>query len=148
MTEKGVAFLVLADKQYPQKLAFVFLQEVCEAFFVELQNTYGTSVSIDYTSKIETIESAYAFQKFEKTIHRKRKEFRDVSAKENIDKLKSELMDVNKIMVESFDMLLNRDKNLNKLHQQATDLKMGSADVSVHWTVFTYVSCFIATERG
>ena len=61
MTEKGVAFLVLADKQYPQKLAFVFLQEVCEAFFVELQNTYGTSVSIDYTSKIETIESAYAF---------------------------------------------------------------------------------------
>ena len=36
-----------------------------------------------------------------------------MNAQENIQKLNQELMDVNKIMTESFDMLLNRDKNLN-----------------------------------
>jgi hypothetical protein len=36
-------------------------------------------------------------------------------------------MDVSKIMVESFDMLLNRDKNLNQLSNKAADLKMNSA---------------------
>lgn len=46
-------------------------------------------------------------------INRKKKEFRDVNAKENIEKLNQELMDVGKIMTESFDMLLNRDRNLN-----------------------------------
>lgn len=86
-------------------------------------------------SKIECIDCSYAFQKFEKTINRKRKEFRDASAKENIDKLKSELMDVSKIMVESFDMLLNRDKNLKGLEDKADELKRGSAGVSatVDW---------------
>ena len=49
----------------------------------------------------------------ERNINRKKKEFRDMNAQENIEKLNQELMDVNKIMTESFDMLLNRDKNLN-----------------------------------
>jgi len=38
-------------------------------------------------------------------------------------------MDVSKIMVESFDMLLNRDKNLNQLHEKAIELKSSSADL-------------------
>jgi vesicle transport protein SEC22 len=49
----------------------------------------------------------------EKQINRKRKDFRDASAKENIDKLNNELKDVGKIMSESFDMLVNRGRNLN-----------------------------------
>jgi hypothetical protein len=44
-------------------------------------------------------------------------------------------MDVSKIMVESFDMLLNRDKNLKGLEDKADELKRGSAGVSatVDW---------------
>jgi len=51
--------------------------------------------------------------KFEKQINRKRKDFRDTNAKENVDKLNQELLGVSQIMTESFEMLLNRDKNLN-----------------------------------
>ena len=48
---------------------FVFLQEVAFAFHDELRNTYGSANNIDYLSKIETIESQYAFIKFGK-LHR------------------------------------------------------------------------------
>lgn len=62
----------------------------------------------------------------EKVINRKKKEFRDVNAKENIEKLNQELLDVGKIMTESFDMLLNRDRNLHQLSDKASNLRDGS----------------------
>ena len=113
--QNGIVYLTIAERMYPQKLAFVFLKDVAEAFQDELRNSYGTSAGIDYLSKIETIENSYSFLKFEKTITKKRKEFRDSSAKENIDRLNQELLDIKNIMHENFDMILNRDKNLSKI---------------------------------
>lgn len=55
----------------------------------------------------------------ERVILKKKKEFKDANAQENLDKLNQELVDVNKIMTESFDMLLNRDNNLNKISAQS-----------------------------
>lgn len=76
--------MVLADSSYPQKLAHLYLQEVADLFQEELKASFGTQAGIDYESKIETIENQYAFLKFgnslltsEKTINRKRKEYRD-----------------------------------------------------------------------
>jgi vesicle transport protein SEC22 len=80
-------------------------------------------------SKIETIENSYSFLKFEKTITKKRKEYRDSSAKENIDRLNQELIDIKNIMHENFDMILNRDKNLSKISQMSSDLKDNSKKV-------------------
>lgn len=48
----------------------------------------------------------------ERVVLKKRKEFKDMNAEENIERLNQELIDVNKIMTESFEMLLNRDNNL------------------------------------
>ncbi len=59
-------YLTLADQKYPQKLAFMFLGEVSESFQAELQNTYGSGAGVDHLSKIETIDSQYAFIKFGK----------------------------------------------------------------------------------
>ena len=72
-------------------------------------------------------ESTYKFLKFERVINKKRKEYRDASTKENIDKLNQELVDVKNIMSESFEMLLNRDKNLNKLTELGKSLSEDSA---------------------
>ena len=58
--------MTIAERQYNQKLVFVFLQEVAHAFHDELRNTYGSANNIDYLSKIETIENQYAFLKFGK----------------------------------------------------------------------------------
>ena len=38
-------------------------------------------------------------------------------------------MDVNKIMTESFDMLLNRDKNLNQIVHESANLREDSKDL-------------------
>ena len=64
--------------------------------------------------------------KFERIVNKKRKEYRDVNTKENIDKLNQELVDVKNIMSESFEMLLNRDKNLNKLSELGQNLAADS----------------------
>lgn len=63
-------------------------------------------------------------------IARKKKEFRDSNAKENIDKLNQELVDIKNIMHENFDMILNRDRNLSKISQMSSDLKDNSKKVS------------------
>jgi len=65
----------------------------------------------------------------EKVITKKRKEFRDSNAKENIDKLNQELLDIKNIMHENFEMVLNRDKNLNKISKLSSDLKDNSKKV-------------------
>ncbi len=127
--QNGIVYLTIAERMYPQKLAFVFLKDIADSFQDELRNSYGTSAGIDYLSKIETIENSYSFLKFEKTIAKKRKEYRDSSAKENIDRLNQELLDIKSIMHENFDMILNRDKNLSKISQMSSDLKDNSKKV-------------------
>jgi len=79
--------MTIAERQYNQKLVFVYLQEVAHAFHDELRNTYGSSNNIDYLSKVETIENQYAFLKFERVILKKKKEFKDMNKQENLDKL-------------------------------------------------------------
>ena len=44
----------------------MFLNEISESFAAELQNTYGSGAGVDHLSKIETIDSQYAFIKFGK----------------------------------------------------------------------------------
>jgi vesicle transport protein SEC22 len=83
-----------------------------DLFQVELQNTFGSTSNVDFRSRIETIDKQYAFIKFEKTITKKRKEFRDGNTAENLQKLNSDLMDVGKVLSESFEMLLDRDGRL------------------------------------
>lgn len=52
-----------------------------------------------------------------------------MNKQENLDKLNQELIDVNKIMTESFEMLLNRDGNLNKISNQSANLRKSSQDL-------------------
>jgi hypothetical protein len=55
--------MVLADRGYPKGLAFHFLEEIQKLFQDELRKEFGTG-SVDYRSKIETIDKVYAFLKF------------------------------------------------------------------------------------
>ena len=57
MTKDGIVYLVIADKQYTAKLAFIFLNEIASLFMEEIRNTYGSAPNIDYLSKVETIEN-------------------------------------------------------------------------------------------
>ena len=64
--QEGIVYLVIAERNYPQKLGFVYLKDIAECFQEELKNSYGTSGGVDYYSKIETIENQYSIIKFVK----------------------------------------------------------------------------------
>ena len=49
---ENVVFLTIADKSYPRKLAFSYLEELAKVF----ANTYG--------AKVETVRKPYAFVGF------------------------------------------------------------------------------------
>ena len=66
IVKSGVIYMCLADSKYPQKLALTFLSQICDAFVMELQNTYGTSNTADHKTKIDSIDNLYAFIKFGK----------------------------------------------------------------------------------
>ena len=72
---------------------------------------------------------SFSFKLIERVILKKRKEFKDMNAEENIERLNQELIDVNKIMTESFEMLLNRDNNLNKIQERSSQLRDSSKDL-------------------
>jgi hypothetical protein len=56
-----VVFLVIADKVYPQKLAFSYLYDIMNMFNDELQKRYGTGSGFDYSSAVETIDTPFSF---------------------------------------------------------------------------------------
>lgn len=41
MIEQGICYLTLADKGYPKRLAFLYLEEIHQEFVEELKHDYG-----------------------------------------------------------------------------------------------------------
>lgn len=58
----GVIYTVIADLQYPAKLASLYLDCIIGAFADELKTLYGASTNV--RSKLETIENSHHFVKF------------------------------------------------------------------------------------
>ena len=84
--DENVVYLVIADKKYPPKLAFCFIKEINDGFNEELKNQFGTQ-SVSYYSKLETIDRANYFIKFEKFIKKKKIDYIDANSQNNIDRL-------------------------------------------------------------
>eukprot|EP00386_Alphamonas_edax_P014370 GDKI01044179.1.p1 GENE.GDKI01044179.1~~GDKI01044179.1.p1 ORF type:complete len:225 (-),score=68.89 GDKI01044179.1:25-699(-) len=120
--EDGVCYMTLADKNYPKKLAFAYLDEISKAFIEDLKREYGTH-SVDYRSLIETIEKPYFFIKFDRVIQRKKQEYRDPRSNKAMSKLNESLAEVTQIMRQNIDDILQRGENLEDVGRKATDLR-------------------------
>jgi len=120
----GVIYMALCEKNYPIKLANSFLEELHAGFQQEVRSHYGTSV--DYRSKIETIEEPYYFLKFDKFIKKLKTEFQDVKSNANMERLKTDLTDVQDVLAQSIDMLINRDSKLQDTLGKTSKLKEDS----------------------
>lgn len=57
-------YLVITEKKYSQKLAFCLLEDLNSQFIEEMKSMFGSTV--DYYSKVETINKEYFFYKFGK----------------------------------------------------------------------------------
>merc|ERR1719230_2092953 len=126
---EGVCYMALFDRGYPKNLAFAFLEDIHRLFQEELKREYGTS-SVDYRSRIETIEKPYYFIKFDRQITKKKAEYRDPKSSKALSKLNDNLTEVSSIMRQNIDEILHRGENLEDVGKKAVSLKNYSQDFS------------------
>ena len=122
---ENVVYLVITHKKYPAKLAFCFLAEIDEGFTEELKNQFGTQ-SVSYYSKLETIDRANYFLKFEKYIKKKKNEYQDVKNNNNIERLNREISDVHQIMAENINLIMDRGRTIDSINALSESIRDNS----------------------
>lgn len=118
MIEQGICYLTLTDKGYPKRLAFLYLDELHTAFVADLEREQGR----DWRTKVETVARPYAFIKFDKTIQKKRKDFLDPNSRNNMQRLNSDLADIQSIMKKNIQEVLNRGERLDHVSEISRNL--------------------------
>jgi len=121
--DEGVAFLTCADSNFPKAQAFAFLEAIIAEFQEELKKTFGSGGSVDYRSKLETIERPYFFLKFERQIKKRRAEFMNP---EHMSDVSRELEEAKHIMRQNLDTLLDRERTLVRMEEDAGRLREDS----------------------
>ncbi|KAG8903971.1 SNAP receptor [Tulasnella sp. 403] len=115
----NVVYLTIAERSYPRKLAFSYLDELSKEFAV----TYG--------SKVENAKKPYAFVGFDTFMSKTARLYRDsrtatASNENNMDRLNNELQDVTRIMTKNMEELLWRGDSLDKMSHLSTSLRSES----------------------
>jgi vesicle transport protein SEC22 len=121
--EEGIGFLTCAESSFPKAQAFAFLDAIIAEFQEELKKTYGSGGSVDYRSKLETIERPYFFLKFDRQIKRRRQEF---MSSEHMSDVSRELEETRHLMRQNINTLLDRDRTLANIDDAAGRLKEDS----------------------
>ena len=122
--ENGVCVLTMASKPFPKRIIFAFLEDIMRGFNDELKRLLGSSV--DFRSYIETITKPYFFIAFDRTVQKKRLEYRDPNNSKAVSRLNDGLVEINSIMRKSLDDILQRGEALDDVSRRADDLKEAS----------------------
>ncbi|KAG7097225.1 hypothetical protein E1B28_004596 [Marasmius oreades] len=113
----NVVFLTIADKSYPRKLAFSFLDELSKEF------------ATSYGAKVESVRKPYAFVGFDTFMSKTARLYRDTrtaSASSGLDQLNDDLQDVTRIMTKNMEELLWRGDSLDRMSHLSTSLRSES----------------------
>ncbi|KAI0688568.1 Longin-like domain-containing protein [Cytidiella melzeri] len=113
----NVVYLVIADKSYPRKLAFSYLDELSKEF------------EVSYGAKVETVRKPYAFVGFDTFMGKTSRLYRDTrnaGGGSGLDKLNDELQDVTRIMTKNMEELLWRGDSLDRMSHLSTSLRSES----------------------
>jgi len=112
----NVVYLVIADKSYPRKLAFSYLDELSKEFLTS------------YGQKIESVRKPYAFVGFDTFMSKTARLYQDTrnAGGSKMDKLNDELQDVTRIMTKNMEELLWRGDSLDRMSHLSTSLRSES----------------------
>ncbi|KAK9856776.1 hypothetical protein WJX84_011765 [Apatococcus fuscideae] len=112
--ENNVCYLTLAEKAYPKKLAFQYLEELQKEF----SRLYG--------SQIDTVARPYAFIKFDTFIQKTKKLYADTRTQRNIDRLNADISEVHSIMTRNIQEVLGHGERLDRMAQMSSSLAQES----------------------
>lgn len=107
--------MCVCDKIYPKRLAYVFLDDISKQFCQDFSR-----------EQIEVASRPYAFIRFDTYIQRARRSYQDVRAKQNLDRLREELIDVQHVMQTSIQEVLDRGNKLEHMSLLSTNLSSES----------------------
>ncbi|KAH7102953.1 protein transport protein Sec22 [Auriculariales sp. MPI-PUGE-AT-0066] len=113
----NVVYLTIAEKSYPRKLAFSYLDELSKEF----QQSYG--------AKVDSAVKPYAFVGFDTFMSKTARLYQDTrtaAADSSLDRLNGELQDVTRIMTKNMEELLWRGDSLDKMSHLSSSLKSES----------------------
>ena len=141
LIQQNTCYLTLAEQSYPKRLAFLYLDEVADAFLEYLSKTHGNN----YLQVIETTARPYAFILADPIIQRKQREFIDPKSTVNSNKLNQDLSDIHSIMRQNISQVLDRGEKLehvsnisNNLMSESKKFKWGAKKLGFWAKVNTY----------
>lgn len=119
LVRDSLCYLTLTERSYPKRLAFLYLEEIADAFLESLANDYGDP---GWREAIATTARPYAFIKFDLLIQRRRKDFVDPTSRQNTTKLNEDLADIQSIMRKNINEVLNRGEKLENVSHISNNL--------------------------
>ncbi|GAC98888.1 protein transport protein sec22 [Pseudozyma hubeiensis SY62] len=113
----SVVYLTIAEKSYPRKLAFSYLDELSKEF----ERSYGNQVE-------QRTLRPYAFVSFDTFMQRTKRLYEDSrtaqsAASSNLDRLNEDLQDVTRIMTKNMEDLLWRGDSLDQMSTMSSSLR-------------------------
>ncbi|KII95881.1 hypothetical protein PLICRDRAFT_129905 [Plicaturopsis crispa FD-325 SS-3] len=119
LISNNVVYLTIADKSYPRKLAFSYLDELSKEF------------ATSYGPKVETVRKPYAFVGFDTFMSKTARLYRDTrtanaAGGSGLDRLNDDLQDVTRIMTKNMEELLWRGDSLDRMSHLSTSLRSES----------------------
>ncbi|EJU06156.1 snare-like protein [Dacryopinax primogenitus] len=110
----NVIYLTIAEKSYPRKLAFSYLDELAKEF----SHSYGL--------KVDGVRKPYAFVGFDTFMQKTARLYQDTrnaGGGNNLERLNGELQDVTRIMTKNMEELLWRGDSLDKMSHLSSSLR-------------------------
>mmetsp|Transcript_28508 Transcript_28508/g.33794 ORF Transcript_28508/g.33794 Transcript_28508/m.33794 type:complete len:240 (+) Transcript_28508:110-829(+) len=133
LIKDNICYLTLTEGSYPKRLAFLYLEEVADAFIEFILSTHNTSTNNNnhhhnngsdntWRQIIETTPRPYAFIKCEPILQKKQRDFVDPTSSQNSDKLSRDLSDIHSIMRQNISQVLDRGEKLDHVSQISSEL--------------------------
>ncbi|TFY77287.1 hypothetical protein EWM64_g6725 [Hericium alpestre] len=113
----NVTYLTIADKSYPRKLAFSYLDELSKEF------------ATSYGAKVESVRKPYAFVGFDTFMSKTTRLYQDTrtaAGNSGLDRLNDDLQDVTRIMTKNMEELLWRGDSLDRMSHLSSSLRSES----------------------
>ncbi|CDR95343.1 vesicle transport protein, putative [Babesia bigemina] len=120
MVEGGICYMTVTSTEYPKKLAFLYLAELCAAFEKELETQRKSHSPND---PLRAIAKPYSFMTFDRTIHKIKANFKDPNSSKALHMINNSLNEVTNIMRRNIDEILQRGENLEDIGRMADGLK-------------------------
>jgi len=107
--EQNVLYLTLADRRYPRRAAFKYLEELAQAFYAE----YGNAVL--------TFTRPYSAVAFDSKLERIRSNYIDPQGA-TLSRINNNLQDIHNVMVQNIQDVLQRGEKMSRMEGKSQQM--------------------------